>query len=606
MKVKGKIIPSRVIYIEPLPPNYHKINSVEEDYANQPDDSDINDNIMKLSYTKKDDQNCWMSLNAKQYFEIMGEFEEHYEKIRSNYHKQVGAKLDKEMLQAMLEIRGMAEREIHKAKGNINLIPAGLNLGGYCMMRMKDSILFFHRMKLRNDTHFRINFLQNDLHDMSLTVRLSLHDLHLVGAYERSPTDKDPSILFYAPSYGEIEFLLKNVNYKMEGRLRLLKDRLIIELVISELLIEDILMTYFNKELPGKPLRLRKENLEDFLDRLKTDLDKWLKDYFNDYLMYSTALSSPNQRFLEAEQERTMLLNEYADGALEVIKNRILRFSGNLIKIPTFTIYGATRMLIRLKDGHLRGLDSLYRRSVATGHDAGKVRKVDFIVGFSNLKVVYKYEAVLPTDTPPISGLLILSADELTARLGLSLVEDPEAVDIDIDFIQQMKPESLTVEGPANRMIANFKHLLEHHIIAIMSNTLIHSIKKLRSLPKCEPQLFQYIELDRKEHNVVLNSSEPGDIVKIIPSIVANDNTQVLHGNEQETDDDVQSDSHGSSIHFDSIVSDHMEIKGSPLEISSDDETSDDNYLRRHHKILAKQKKIKEIKKLPISKNKKT
>lgn len=51
----------------------------------------------------------------------------------------------------------------------------------------------------------------------------------------------------------------------------------------------------------------------------------------------------------------------------------------------------------------------------------------------------YKFEAVLPNGAPPLSGVLIMSADEMTAHLGISLVTKPDSVDLSFDFIQQMK-----------------------------------------------------------------------------------------------------------------------------------------------------------------------
>lgn len=60
-------------------------------------------------------------------------------------------------------------------------------------------------MKLRNSTNFQVQYLHNDLKNMALIARIDLHDLHLLGSYERSATHKDPSILYYTPSYGELE-----------------------------------------------------------------------------------------------------------------------------------------------------------------------------------------------------------------------------------------------------------------------------------------------------------------------------------------------------------------------------------------------------------------
>ncbi|CAG5000945.1 unnamed protein product [Parnassius apollo] len=112
----------------------------------------------------------------------------------------------------MLKTRGAAESAIHSAAGNPAFIPAGINFGGNCLIDLNDSYLSFHRMKLRNNTHFRINFLHNDLANMVLTAKLSLNDLHIVGAYERMTykvqTNTKYNLLyeiFYTPAFGEVE-----------------------------------------------------------------------------------------------------------------------------------------------------------------------------------------------------------------------------------------------------------------------------------------------------------------------------------------------------------------------------------------------------------------
>ncbi|XP_028168374.1 uncharacterized protein LOC114358573 [Ostrinia furnacalis] len=180
-------------------------------------------------------------------------------------------------------------------------------------------------MKLRNNTRFRINYLHTNLKDLEIRTQLSLHDLHLVGSYERAITDNDPSILYYVPTFGQ------------------------------------------------------------------------------------------------------------ADAAICL-----------------------TKVLIH--------------------------------------QVVYKYNAQLSNGMPPLNGLMIMTADELTSHMAMQLVKEPETVDLRFDFIRQMKPESLTIEGPANRMIANFKHILEHHIISLMTNALIHNIRSLSTLTRCHPILFGHVD----------------------------------------------------------------------------------------------------------------
>lgn len=41
----------------------------------------------------------------------------------------------------MLQSQGASGKVYVKSGGDANRIPSGLNLGGFCMMRMKDSVL---------------------------------------------------------------------------------------------------------------------------------------------------------------------------------------------------------------------------------------------------------------------------------------------------------------------------------------------------------------------------------------------------------------------------------------------------------------------------------
>ncbi|XP_045498417.1 uncharacterized protein LOC123696343 [Colias croceus] len=393
------------------------------------------------------------------------------------------------MLAMMLKSGGVAERSANKAGGNRGLIPAGINLGGFCMMRMPNTILFFHRMKLRNDTQFRIQYLHNDLENMVLRARISLNDLHLIGSYDRTITDKNPSDLFYVPTFGQAEFMLKNVRYIMEGRYRLLSNRLNLVLTISEIQMDDILMEY-QGNVSSPPIRLDKRNIDTFMDRLKIDLNQWLKDYFNDYLMYfGLSGRRMNPEFQKYDKEKSIALNDFTDNAINVIIRKLHQVKAGSVRLPKFTIYAINGMQLHLRDGVIRGLDSIYRRSIATGVRQNDIRKIDAFVGFSNLKVTYSYDATVSMGAAPLSGTLTLSANDLVAHISLSMVKDPESVDLEFEYIQQAAPESLTIEGPANRMISHFKFLLERHIIAIMSNTLIHNIKMLSTLSRCVPIL---------------------------------------------------------------------------------------------------------------------
>ncbi|XP_026762011.2 uncharacterized protein LOC113520802 [Galleria mellonella] len=472
----------------------------------------------------KEIRNCWLTLNSREHFDTMDELDNAYADTRNSYQQAVGGEnFDKEMLDVMIKSRGVADRTKQLA-GSDSKIPAGLNLGGQCMMRIQNSILFFRRLKLRNNTHFHIDYIHNDLLNMQLETRISLNDLHLVGTYERSVTAKDPSILYYTPTFGEVEFLLKDVQYKMEGRYRLVQDRLYLELVMSLIKVNDILMFYTSKTAKSPSLSLQRQNIEEFLDRLKVDLDMWLRDYFNDYLLnFGLAGSAANAKFRQYDKKKALILNEYVDTALSLMKRRLHKLKASAVKLPAFSIYSVNGVTLKLTNGRLQGLDSMYRRSVATGAKSEKNRKVDAVIGFSNLKVIYNYNAELTTEAPPLSGQLFLTADDLTARLGIMMVKNSETVDIRFDFLRQVKPESIIVEGPINRMITNFRYLLELHIVAMMSNTMLYQIKLLSTLTRCKPNFVADIDPNDIKYQ---NSKETNEIYSDYNQHSTNDNDE--------------------------------------------------------------------------------
>ena len=53
--------------------------------------------------------------------------------------------------------------------------------------------------------------------------------------------------------------------------------------------------------------------------------------------------------------------------------------------------------------------------------------------------MIYKYEAMIPTGVPPLTGALTLAADDLAAHLSMAIVFDPETLDLDIEFLEQMQ-----------------------------------------------------------------------------------------------------------------------------------------------------------------------
>ncbi|CAH2096029.1 unnamed protein product [Euphydryas editha] len=436
-------------------------------------------------------RHCWTTFDTKENYKILKELDDRYANVRQNFHDTVGGDdFDKEMLMALLKNRGIAERALHDAEGDWTVIPAGINLGGYCMMKLPTSMLFFHRMKLRNNTIFRITELKNDFKNLALHARILLNDLYLFGSYDVTTATK-PGVLGYEPSFGQVEILLKNVKYTVEGRYRLLKNRLNIEMIVSELHIPEIMMMYRNKN-STEEVQLKEKNIAEFSQKLKADLDKWLKDYFNDYLMHYVVADDKN--FEKYNREKTEVLNKFTDKTIDKIVNRIHEIKANAVRLPSFTIYIAHFKEIRLRDGVLRGLDNIYRRAITTANTERDYTfwNVDTVVGFSDLKLIYRYDAILKSGLPPVTGTLILTADELTAHMRLTSVIDSGDTDLSFKFLEQRKPESLIVEGPANRMISNFKLILERHIIAIMSNTLMHNINMLSTISRCVPLLTAY------------------------------------------------------------------------------------------------------------------
>ncbi|PZC81507.1 hypothetical protein B5X24_HaOG212712 [Helicoverpa armigera] len=125
------------------------------------------------------ESNCWMKLNAPHHFTVMDQIDDRYNTVRTDIHDaMMGSNFDEHMIEDLVQSRGAALREIH-AFHSTSAIPSGINLGGFCMLRMPDSVLF----------------------------------------------------------------LLRDVKYKMEGQYRMIKNRLRIEMVNSEIIANDILMT---------------------------------------------------------------------------------------------------------------------------------------------------------------------------------------------------------------------------------------------------------------------------------------------------------------------------------------------------------------------------
>ncbi|CAG5000955.1 unnamed protein product [Parnassius apollo] len=223
----------------------------------------------------------------------------------------------------------------------------------------------------------------------------------------------------------------------MEGRYRILRDKLWIELIASDVAVSDILMMYINKQKENKPFPLQKSFIGRILGLLKTNLDKWFKDYVNDYLTYfAIAGNKASSKFLKYDQEKTIALNKYADYVLDRINKRIERLNATAVDCRNFTITKPNGEEIRLTNGVLLGLDTIHRRSFATCKKDSQLRKVDTVVGFSNLKVYYDYKAVVSTMNVELAGLLVVSVDELITYMRVTLTKDPENFDVIFDSIQ--------------------------------------------------------------------------------------------------------------------------------------------------------------------------
>ncbi|CAH1638319.1 unnamed protein product [Spodoptera littoralis] len=480
------------------------------------------------------EKNCWMTLNTPHLFKTMDAIDDRYKDIRKKAQKSLmSTEFEQAMLRGFVKSKGAAQREAHRLTHTSWTIPSGINFGGQCMTRMTDSLLFFHRMKLRNNTRFRVTGIHNDISNLVVFINLDLNDLHLQGAYDRTLTDTDPSVLIYAPSFGEVEFLLKNVKYRMEGRYRIIEKHLNIELVTSAISVKEILMTYITQAIESASITVERDTLGAFMDRLQNDLNMWMKDYFNDYLITVEIDGIDHMKeMVKYDKEKSIALQEYMDESIDLIKARVQKLRAQVIKIPNFTLKSIHGLEIKLYDGALHGLDSMYRRSVATGFKIYGLRKVDAIVGFSSLNVVYKYEAMIPTGIPPLSGELTMTANEMAAHLALTAVVDPETVDLDINFLDAMKPGSLTVEGPANTLISNFKHLLEHEILTLMSTSLKHGIGLLRSLPRCSPSIpSKLVTVKPSDSNRLLNFPSEDDM---------DDDRSRLNNDNNANDDDEQ------------------------------------------------------------------
>ncbi|CAG9561762.1 unnamed protein product [Danaus chrysippus] len=464
-----------------------------------------------LFFSTNCQDDCWVTFDAKDHFQVVDEIDDRYAEVRQNFQAAVGGnKFDKEMLDAMLKTRGIAERAEHKAFVDQSQIPAGINLGGSCMMRIPNAILFFHRMKLRNNTRFRVVKLESNLTTLELKASLNLNDLHLLGSYDISHTLRETSHLMYYPSFGEVEFLLKNVSYEVDGHYRLLDKRLNLELVTSEISMD-----------------------ASFTERLQVDLDKWIRDYFNDYLAYF--IVAKDNEFEKYNQEKTAALNNYADKVIDIIKQKIYKIKAHAVQLPTFTIKTENGADIRLRDGVLRGLDSIYRRSIATGSKENDLRHVDAVVGFSNVKLQYRYDTISQSASPSVTGVLTLTADDLTALMELKLIKESESSDISFRYLEQTRPESLTVEGSANRMISNFKYVLERHVIAIMTNTLMHNIKMLGTLDKCVPTFAAYKDPTEKQ----MENDYPSEEKKLLKADETSEKTQT-NENDNQDDNDIE------------------------------------------------------------------
>ncbi|CAB3227133.1 unnamed protein product [Arctia plantaginis] len=370
-------------------------------------------------------------------------------------------------------------------------IPSGMNLGGLCVMSLQNSVLYLHRLKLSDDTFFQLKDLHNDIDNMVLKGQLLFNNLNLTEAYDRSLMAKDPSILKHTNSYGELQVFMEDVHYTVEGRYTMKKDRLAIELIVSTLDTKFITLTHSNANKTDPPIWLDKQNMGDFMLRLKADLDKWVQDYFNEYLTVTNLENVPSiLKLREYDQHKGGQLAKFVDNALIRMNNKLHNIVGDTVRIPNFKITASHNMSIWIHAGTLRGLDTMYRRSQATKILKKKknILNVDTIIGFRDLKVLYAYEIQFPLSSqtaPTLNGLLIMSANQQTAHITLELLNKTKILELDIDFLNRMGADAITIEGAAKVVMKKFKYILHHEIATIMSNSIVHTTQLLKTLLIC-------------------------------------------------------------------------------------------------------------------------
>ncbi|XP_041979355.1 uncharacterized protein LOC121733226 [Aricia agestis] len=445
---------------------------------------------------------CNLDYNVEKFFEDINAIEVKYAKARKTFHRLVGGKeFDDNMIKEMVSQGGAAIRTAYEHV-KPNTIPAGINLGGHVIMRLERTVLMFYRLRLRNNTIFQLDSIRNNFEDMTLSAKLRLNELHLFGTFSSCLRRRKSSLahdyyLTCRHKYGDIEILLSNVRYKVQGRYRLLQDKLKLEHIVSKLDIEHMGVSLPDRQLSRRQFKNIQEDskwrssLDEFIVRLKTDLDKWMLDYFNDYLMYFVELENgPDvDNFLRYDGERTKLANEFVDNTIELLTSRLRDIHQACPKIPDYTISPSTKMaMLELSRGQLMGLDSMYRRSAATV-SPGDNREVNAVVGFSNMKVYYFYYFV--RNRHPYKGLIVLTADDVSAQLSIKLNKsrkDHEQVVVKLKILNVAETNFLTVRGLG--LLPAFKSLLENQIESIMAQTVVKAIKNLGAAARCEPTIL--------------------------------------------------------------------------------------------------------------------
>ncbi|KAG7308493.1 hypothetical protein JYU34_005703 [Plutella xylostella] len=450
------------------------------------------------------EKTCYININGKEFFTQMNKLYKANKAIKDNYENAVRHEIAS-FQEALLASRGVAKRAPTSFGGDPDSVPAGLNLGGDRWMQTDNrSVLFFHRMKLRNKTHFQMEGLSYSFN--SLTCRLRLQDLRLRGTFERLMLDPGASF-FYQPTFGTADLLLQDVRCTMVARLRLDAGRLRAELMKSSgqdlLQVDDhnVRLTYDDNESNKEPetITLTANVIRNLKDKIRNDLNEWIKDYFNDYYAYHGPQYLADDRYQKFDNDRIGLTNNYTDNVIKTLRQRLPR----VLELPDFTITTVNAMRISLTSGTVQGLNSLHRRSMATDFLDTRFnrRVVETVVGFSGVRLTYKFEVKFDQKTK--RGNFHLTFNEITSHMCLMLYNSKQKHKLYFNDIEMSEPAA-AVDGEAQQHVARFKYLVEHELKTILKHLLREVILKMRYITECD---YPRINKLKPSNNIFGNSN---------------------------------------------------------------------------------------------------